>query len=153
MFDRIAKFFDRLDGDEATPAQDELPLAAAALLLEAARTDDTVTDAERTHIIAAVRSHFRLTDAEAATLYEEARAQTRGASHLYDYVRIINDHCPPDHRLWVIEMLWEVAYADGALNDLESNLLRRLGGLLAVSDVERGDARKRVLERLGCTID
>lgn len=151
MFDRIAKFFDQLDGDAAAATQDDLPLAAAALLLEAARTDDAVTGAERTHIIAAVRRRFDLTGAEAETLFEEARAQTRGASHLYDYVRIINDHCPPEQRLWIIEMLWEVAYADGALNDLESNLLRRLGGLLAVSDIERGAARKRVMERLGYT--
>jgi uncharacterized tellurite resistance protein B-like protein len=48
----------------------------------------------------------------------------------------------------LIEMVWEVAYADGELHDYEANLLRRLGGLLYVSDRERGEARKRVLARL-----
>jgi len=46
-------------------------------------------------------------------------------------------------------MLWEVVYADGHLDDYESNLLRRVAGLIHVSDRERGDARRRVLDRLG----
>ena len=46
-------------------------------------------------------------------------------------------------------MLWEVAYADGALHDYESNLMRRLAGLLHVSDRDSGEARKRAIERLG----
>jgi uncharacterized tellurite resistance protein B-like protein len=46
-------------------------------------------------------------------------------------------------------MMWEVAYADGALHDYEASLLRRVTGLLYVSDRESGEARKRVLARLG----
>ncbi len=46
-------------------------------------------------------------------------------------------------------MLWEVAYADGILHDYEANLLRRIGGLIYVSDRERGAARRRVVARLG----
>ena len=48
----------------------------------------------------------------------------------------------------MIEMLWEVAYADGILHDFEANLIRRATGLLHVSDRESGVARKRVLEQL-----
>ena len=46
-------------------------------------------------------------------------------------------------------MLWEVVYADGKVHDFEVSLLRRLGGLLYVSDRDRALARKRVLQRLG----
>jgi uncharacterized tellurite resistance protein B-like protein len=45
--------------------------------------------------------------------------------------------------------LWEVAYADGALDPLEDSMLRQVGGLVDVSDHERGEARLRVLRRLG----
>ena len=48
----------------------------------------------------------------------------------------------------MIEMLWKVVYADGNLHDFEANLVRRICGLIYVSDRESGDARKRVLERL-----
>ena len=48
----------------------------------------------------------------------------------------------------MIEMIWEVVYADGELHDYEDSLLRRIAGLIYVSDRDRGAARKRALERL-----
>ena len=48
----------------------------------------------------------------------------------------------------MIEMLWEVALADGDIHHYESNLVRRVAGLLYVPDPESGAARKRVLQRL-----
>ena len=54
-------------------------------------------------------------------------------------------------RVELVEMLWEVVYADGRVDPFEANLLRRIGGLIYVSDRERGAARKRVAARLGVT--
>ena len=54
-----------------------------------------------------------------------------------------------NQRIEMIEMLWEVVYADQALHDFEANLMRRLAGLLHVPDRASGEARKRVLQRLG----
>jgi uncharacterized tellurite resistance protein B-like protein len=65
------------------------------------------------------------------------------------FTRTIKDGYSPEDRVEIIEMLWEVAYADGVLHDYEANLLRRVGGLIYVSDQDRGDARKRVLTRMG----
>jgi uncharacterized tellurite resistance protein B-like protein len=48
----------------------------------------------------------------------------------------------------MVEMLWEVVYADGVLNDHEATLMLRIGGLVYVSDRERGEARKRALRKL-----
>jgi hypothetical protein len=48
----------------------------------------------------------------------------------------------------ILEMMWEVVYADGVLDPQEDMLLRRIAGLIYVSDGERGAARKRALERL-----
>ena len=49
----------------------------------------------------------------------------------------------------ILELLWEVGYADGQLHDYEASLLRRVAGLLYVSDRESGEARLRVMARLG----
>ena len=150
MLNRIRALFQEKDpGDD----RHRLEAAAAALLVEAARTDDTISAAERDRILDVTRRHFHLSEEEAQDLLSAAVFDTEGASPYYRYVTVINDHCPPDKRLWIIEMLWEVAYADGELNDLEANLLRRIGGLLHVPDVDRGAARKRVLERLGLPDD
>ena len=149
MLDRLNRLF----GGETTrterPDRTALQIAAAALMMEAARLDETVSESERSRIAALVRDRFGLDPAEVAALMRTAEAETDGAAHHYDYVRTIIDRCAPDERVWIIEMLWDVAYADGTLHPLEANLLRRIGGLLYVSDVDRGEARKRVLRRLG----
>ncbi|MBK1837875.1 TerB family tellurite resistance protein [Azospirillum sp. YIM B02556] len=151
MLNRIRSLF---TGDDATePGEDALQAAAAALMVEAARTDNTISEAERDRIMAVARRHFNLSEEEAQDLLSAAVFDTEDVSPYLRYVSIIMERCPPGQRLWIIEMLWEVAYADGVLNDLESSLLRRIGGLLHISDVERGEARKRVLARLGLPDD
>jgi uncharacterized tellurite resistance protein B-like protein len=49
----------------------------------------------------------------------------------------------------MIEMLWEVAFADGNVDYYESNLISRIAGLIYVNDIDRGEAKKRVMARLG----
>ncbi|PWC88235.1 TerB family tellurite resistance protein [Azospirillum sp. TSO5] len=151
MLNRIRSLFAGDDGAE--PGEDALQAAAAALMVEAARTDDTISEAERDRILAVVRRQFKLSEEEAQDLLSAAVFDTEDVSPYLRYVSVIMDRCPPGHRIWIIEMLWEVAYADGVLNDLEASLLRRIGGLLHISDVERGEARKRVLARLGLPDD
>jgi uncharacterized tellurite resistance protein B-like protein len=56
---------------------------------------------------------------------------------------------PPEERVAIIEMLWEVVYADGTLHEYEASLLRRVCGLIYVTDQDSGTARKRVLEKMG----
>jgi len=54
----------------------------------------------------------------------------------------------PQERIDLIEMLWEVAYADGVLDPEEDHLIRRIGKLVYVEDRERVHARQRVLARI-----
>ena len=49
----------------------------------------------------------------------------------------------------MIEMLWEVAFADGSVDYFEANLISRIAGLIYVNDRDRGESRKRVMARLG----
>ena len=62
---------------------------------------------------------------------------------------MIKDRYTPEERIGMIEMLWQVAFADGNVDMYESNLIRRVAGLIYVSDIERGRAKKRVQARLG----
>ena len=129
----------------------ELQLAAACLLLEAATLDGYYGEKEQAAIDNLLRDKFTLNDQEALTLHELAVVEQSEANQLLSFTRIIKDHYSLEERVDLIEMVWEVVYADGELHDYEANLLRRLGGLLYVSDRERGDARKRVLARLRST--
>ena len=133
-------------------SHDELQLAAATLLVEAATLDGHYGETEQAAIDKLLREKFALKDEEARSLHDLAVAEQSEANQLLGFTRTIKDRYSLEERIELIEMIWEVVYADGELHDYEANLLRRLGGLLYVSDRERGDARKRVLARLRQTV-
>ncbi len=150
MINRIKTLFRQGQDQAPRPhGADELQLAAAALLVEAAHMDAVYDDAERDAVAGALRRRFGLNEEECADLLAEAEAAQHDSTHLYHFTRTVKDRFSPEERVELIEMLWEVVYADGVLHAYEANLMRRLGGLLYVPDQERGAARKRVLARLG----
>ena len=150
MIDRIKTLLRGPDMSGNAPVEAEAPkLAAAALLVEAACMDGHFDGDERDAVCAALGAHFGLSDAEADTLIEQAEAVHHEATDLHRFTRAINDRYDHDDRLAVMEMMWEVVYADGRLHAYEANLIRRVGGLLHITDRERGEARKRVLARVG----
>ncbi len=126
---------------------DELHLAAAALLAEAALGDDRFDDVERAAIGRLLRARFGLDEDDAERLVEAATQRASDSTHLLRFTRKIKDNFSPAERVELIEMIWEVVYADGELHEYEDSLLRRIAGLIYVSDRDRGAARKRVLER------
>jgi uncharacterized tellurite resistance protein B-like protein len=130
-------------------SHDEVQLAAATLLVEAARMDDTIGPRERARIRTMLEQRFSLTDPEADSLLAAAETETEGPAQWHRFTSTLKDRFSEEERIQMIEMLWEVVYADGELHDLEASLLRRVGGLLYVSDRDRGAARMRVLDRLG----
>jgi len=124
---------------------DELHLAAAVLLVETARMDDTIGDDERGVIVDLVRARFELSEDEVSSVVELADEVAHNAVELSQFTRRIRDGFDHDERVEMIEMLWRVVYADGVVHDHEANLLRRVAGLLYVSDRESGAARKRAI--------
>lgn len=151
MIDRLKKLLVRFEAgdDSAIAAFSDRQTAAAALLVEAATLDGHLGEAEEATIRALLGRRFDLEAEEVEGLLEEGRSRATEANHLHRFTRTIKDSCSYKERLAMIEMLWEVAYADGVLHAYEANLLRRIGGLLYVTDRDRGEARKRVLDRLG----
>lgn len=128
--------------------QAELRLAAAALLVEAAKLDGEFEAVERARIAALLQDRFGMAEADVAELIEAADEETELAGGLYGFTKEVRLNFDHGERISMIEMLWEVAHADGSLHDFESNMLRRVAGLLYVTDRESGAARKRVLGRL-----
>ena len=126
----------------------ELRLAAAALLVEAAKLDGVFDGMEKVKVAMLLKDRFGVDGADVAELIEAADAETEMAGGLYGFTKEVRGNFDHEERISMIEMLWEVAYADGALHDFESNMLRRVAGLLYVTDRESGEARKRVLSRL-----
>ena len=149
MFDRLKAWIE--DDKAGAPAggQDDLAMAVAALLIETGRVDHTLGDTERQLIGRLLERRFGLAPDQARALEQAAERRAERSAQLFGFARTINERMPREWRAGLVEMLWEVAYADGVLDPLEDSLLRRIGGLIDVSDRERGEAKLRVLARLG----
>lgn len=128
--------------------EDELQVAAAALLVEAARMDDSFGTEEWEAIRALLAGRFGLNEDETKTLMQAAETKATDAVELYSFARVVKDGFEHDERVELMEMLWTVVYADGTVHDHEANLLRRVAGLIYVSDRESGAARKRARAKL-----
>ena len=147
MFRRLLSLFEEVGsaGPEDSGGADPLQRAAAVLLVMAANLDGRMGADERVSIERLLGERLGVEDA--AALIDEAAATAVESTDFFGVTRVINEHLPPEQRVAVIEMLWEVAYADGSVHDYEANLLRRIAGLLHVSDRDAGEARKRATAR------
>jgi uncharacterized tellurite resistance protein B-like protein len=87
---------------------------------------------------------FELDDAATAELIDEATAAEHEAVDLYRFTSTINHKLDEDGRRHIVEMLWEVIYSDGRLNEFEDNLVWRVADLLHVSSRDRVEIRRRV---------
>ena len=149
MIDRLFEWL-KEGGQDLSRGQDELQLAVAALLLEAAVVvDNRFDETERNAILRILERRFGLAAADAEAVLATAKARVENSSQLFRFTSTINDRLPRERRVEVIEMLWQVAYADRVLDPLEDSLLRRVAGLIDVSDRDRGDAKLRVMRQLG----
>jgi uncharacterized tellurite resistance protein B-like protein len=149
MFDQIFKL---LSGPDHTPdpnAGEEPRLAIAALLVEAAKSDGIYQDGERFVVAGLLRRLFGIDEDGAERLVTAAERALAQSVQLFRFTRQIVEQVPPEQRVGIVELLWETVYADRVLTADEDSLVRRVAGLLYVSDRDRGDARLRVLKRLG----
>ena len=121
--------------------------AAAGLLVEAALLDGDYHDDEKKRIEALLGDRFELDQSETTKLMAAAEEAAADRVELHTITKTVRNHFSEEERVKMIEMLWEVVYSDGDLDDFEANMMRSVTGLLYVSDRESGDARKRVLAR------
>jgi uncharacterized tellurite resistance protein B-like protein len=134
MLADIRRFLDKHLGaaDPAASDRHSIEIATAALLVEIVRMDGEVQPTERETALRAVRGKFHLTSEEAQTLIDLAEQEAREASDYYQFTSIINKRFSQPQKIRVIELLWEVAYADQVASTYEEHLIRKLADLLYV---------------------
>ena len=120
----------------------------AGLLIEAANTDGNVTQDEVNQISSSLINVFKESPEEVKIALSKALDDKDNSRSLFYYTSKLNKSFSHEKKLLLIEVLWEVILSDNEVHDFESNLLRRLAGLLYVSDIECGNAKKRAKGRL-----
>ena len=115
------------------------------LMIEAAYTDGQIEVNELNKIKLSLIDVFAEDPKEVNAALEEAKKNKNNSNSLHYYTSYINKNFDDDKKLLLIEVLWEIVLSDGQIHDFESNLIRRLAGLLYISDVDSGNAKKRAL--------
>ena len=142
MLIRLKSIFDKPAVADEAPAADQLHVAAAALLVRAAQIDGHISDVESALLKRLIGPHFGLSESEAGALLEQAHAAVDAANDLFQFTQQINAHFNEEHKKMLIQLLWQIVLSDGVLDDFEANLLRRVAGLIYISDQDAGAARK-----------
>ncbi len=118
----------KADETEGTP--EEINMACAALLLEVAEADYVDDPAETKTILRALESELNLKRAEVSALLARAKIETDGATDLFPYTHLINQHCAGEQKCAILTAMWRVAFADDNLDMYEEHLIRRVTELL-----------------------
>ena len=149
MFEKLKSLFSSAEDTKPEDTHEVHLVAAAVLLIEAARLDDHFDDLERERIAILLVERFDLSEDTAAGLFEAAHVRHEQSVEIFSFTNVIKNKFDEAQRIDMIEMLWEVVYADSVLDAYEANLLRRVTGLLHVTDRQSGEARKRVRDNPG----
>ena len=135
MLNRIRSFFDTYLATDSSSAADpdaQARCSAAALLLEMAHMDETMTAVEHGAILTAVRDGFDLSRDQAEELIACAQAEREQATDYHQFTSLITANFDAAERANLIERLWQVAYADQVLCKHEEYLVRKVANLLHV---------------------
>ena len=152
MFESFRKFLPEVSEGSKHPTlfkHNDYRLAAAALLVHTAAIDGEVSPVGRDKLHAVIRRRFELDEAATNELVAEATAAEHEAVDLYHFTSLINRSLDADGRRRIVEMMWEIIYADGRVTEFESNLMWRAADLLGISSRERIELGQRVASRRG----
>lgn len=123
----------RPESDRPKYSEHDLHRAAAALLLEVARTDGTVDQAETQRLVSAVKQRWQLDSQEMQDIVSELENRVDQATDLFEFTLPLREHWGPEQRVALIDEMWAMAAADGKADVHEEHLIRRVSDLLYVS--------------------
>ena len=137
------KFFEKRNNDNINNKN----ILVTALLIHAARIDDNYTDVEKEIIKKALISLNAISSNEAEELLKKAEKIEQESNQIIAFTREIKKNSM-EFRLKIIEILWKIVYSDGSSDSYESNLIRRVCGLLYITDRDSGMIKLKVKNSL-----
>lgn len=156
MLKKLKKFLHDVtvgeDEDKAFDADDHR-LCAAALMVHIISVDGVVDDSERKKLRQVLQSSYDLDEQSTSELIEEAGKRNKEAVDLYGFTSVLKRRLDIDGRRKVVEMMWEMVFADGEVHEFEDNTVWRVTELLGLPASDRLALRRRVATRENIPLD
>jgi uncharacterized tellurite resistance protein B-like protein len=132
--------------------ENDYRLAATALLIHVVSLDGEPSETEKRKLHGLIESRFGLDAGSADRLIQAATLVEGEAVDLYHFTSVIMREVDDAGRLRIVEMMWELVYADGAVSEFEDNVVWRAADLLAVSSRDRIDLKHRIAASRGASV-
>ena len=142
----ILKFLKNKDNSSLKNEVSDL-IKITALLIHAAKIDENYTQAEKKIIKRAIINLSEISVSEAEEIFNLAEKKEEESNQIVEFTKEIKKYSM-DFRLKIIEIIWKVVYSDGTNDNYESNLIRRICGLLYISDKDNGIIKTKVKNSL-----
>ena len=146
MLEKLKSLFNKPAAQEVS-APDEKALSVAALLVEAARADETYLEAEKHLIDKSLAVFFDLTPDAATALRRHGEQAQSDAIDLHRFTKHAKKLNQED-KMRLMEALWTLVLVDGDRDSFEDAFIRRLCGLIYVEDQQSALARQQAQEKL-----
>lgn len=151
MINRIKKFFEDLTAQQLSSSGadivDNIPLATAALLVEMTRVDEEIKQEEINAVRQIIQTRFGLSSSESDELMRLADHSVTQATCYHEFTSLINKQLEYSKKIQIIELLWQIAYADEELQKHEDHLVRKIANLIHVSHRDFIAAKHRIQEQ------
>jgi uncharacterized tellurite resistance protein B-like protein len=151
MFEGIRSFVAELLGSEGERPfeENDYRMAATAILVHVADVDGAFGASERDRLRSLVMERFGLAGGDAGRLIAQAELSEAEAVGLDRFIAVLRRTLDADGRLKLVEMMWDLVYADGAPLEVEESIVSRIGQMLEVPDADLETLRRSRAPGLG----
>lgn len=149
MIDLVRRFFEKGQGtgsaDQGNTESHDVRVAVCALFLEMVNIDGEFSASERDQVISLLKRQYGLSDEHVADLMEASQKGLKDSIDLWQFTNLINQNYSRDDKIRIIEMVWQIVYTDGRLDEHEDYLVHKLAKLLRLTHKDLIHAKLKVL--------
>ena len=150
MFELFKTTVNKFKNNEENIQNDEVKAlnSIVALLVEAASIDGEIGNDEKNQIENILVERLNLDKIEAEKILEQTISESEEQIEIWSKTNDIRKELDYEERLNILELMWEIVLVDDVLDVFEAQLMRRVSGLLYISDIDSGTSKKRAIEKL-----
>ena len=146
MFDKLKNIFDKKIKEENNQF-DTIQIAISTLMIQTAVYDGVFDEQEKSKILELIKKYFNFNEDQKLSLFKIAIKVNDNSNDMQQFTRVLNDNLSEEEKLNIIEMLWKIIISDGHIDDYENALIRKISGLLYISDKDVGQIKKKIIDQ------
>lgn len=136
LLDAFRSLVDDVEHTGEQHSEQDIQLAAAALMMEVIRSDANTSEIEVATLSSILLDRFDIPADKVEEIVSSASSKVEAAHDLYQFTQLINEHYQFQEKEDLIYSMWQLAYADGHIEAIEDHIIRRVAGLIHIEHAD-----------------